>query len=95
MEYQETKDIISKKIYTDVSDLILTMVFDTCECCNEKFEPTSKTFRDTCDKCMALLFKCIRCETYIVINRNHFCEVCGETCRILCRYCYNNQSIMF
>ncbi len=92
---EELRNTLSKYFYVDINVIIISLLYDKCEKCNEYKEDMHETFEHkyVCDDCLKIyIYKtCIDCNLQYDYVDGDFCVSCCSCCIYYCNYCLFDQ----
>ena len=96
----ELRDILNEIFYPDVTNIIVDMLYEECDCCKVKYDESNmiKTwnYKSICGFCMFLndYRICQECNLFYNYQENIQCMFCNSQCKYYCIRCkvYNDIS---
>ena len=93
----QIKQIIDKKIYPDVANIIKNFLFDKCSLCNQDGYPENfdtgvkdKKYCMSCQEHPSIVKRCCRCHLFFEKFKNiYFCRSCSGLCELYCNNCFD------
>ncbi len=92
---EEVINTLSEYFYVDINNIIISLLYDKCEKCNEYKEDLKETFEHkyVCDDCLKIyIYKvCNNCDKLYDYLDGDFCSSCRSCCEYYCNDCLHEQ----